>query len=67
MTNGIGAGEVPDVPKAPRRPGDLILDRVMRNATDVEREAARENLRHFAEVVVRIAERIAREEKFDSP
>ena len=67
MPKDIGAGEVPDVPKAPHRPGDLILNRVMPNATNEEREAARENLRQFAEIVVRIAERITRDEKFDSP
>ena len=44
------------------RPGDLILDRYMPNATEAEREAARENLREFAIIVVGIAKRLAREE-----
>src|SRR3989344_614168 len=55
--------EVPDVPKSPRKPGDLVLDRVMPNATDQEREAARENLREFAKVIVGIAERIMHEQQ----
>jgi len=45
-----------------RRPGDLILDRYMPGATDEEREAARENLRTYASVVLRIATRLATEE-----
>ena len=49
-------------PSSPRRPGDLILNRYMPNATEEEREAARENLRQFAVIVVGIAKRIAREE-----
>ena len=46
-----------------RRPGDLILDRYMPNATVEEREVARENLRAFAVVVVGIAKRLALEER----
>ena len=34
----------------------------MPNATEEQREAARENLREFAVIVVEIAKRIAREE-----
>jgi len=49
-------------PSSPQRPGDLILNRYMPNATEEEREAARENLREFAIVIVGIAERIAKEE-----
>ncbi len=46
-----------------RQPGDLILDRYMPHATVQEREAARENLRAFAVVVVGIAKRLALEER----
>lgn len=45
------------------QPGDLILDRYMPHATVEEREAARENLRAFAAVVVGIAKRLALEEQ----
>lgn len=44
------------------RPGDLILDRYMPNATEHEREVARENLRECAKIVVGIAKRLAKEE-----
>jgi|CXWL01.1.fsa_nt_gi hypothetical protein len=44
------------------RPGDLILNRYMPDATEEECEAARENLREFAVVVVGIAKRLAKEE-----
>jgi hypothetical protein len=44
------------------RPGDLILNRYMLNATEEEREAARENLRAYATVILRIATRLATEE-----
>ncbi len=47
---------------SPQRPGDIILNRYMPAATGEEREAARENLREFAVVVVGIAKRLAREE-----
>ena len=51
-------------PKNPKRQaGDLILDRYMPHATKEEREAARENLRAFAVVVVGIARRLALEEQ----
>lgn len=46
-----------------RQPGDLILDRYMPHATVEEREAARENLRAYAAVVVGIARRLALEER----
>lgn len=45
-----------------QRPGDLILNRYMPDATGEEREAARENLREFAVVVAGIAKRLAKEE-----
>jgi len=51
-----------DTRQRTRRPGDLILDRYMPNASDVEREEARENLRAYAAVVLRIATRLATEE-----
>jgi hypothetical protein len=44
------------------RPGDLILNRYMLNATEAEREEARENLRAYATVILRIATRLATEE-----
>ena len=72
--------EVPEVPRSQKlnargksyQPGDLILDRYMPDATDEEREAARENLRQYAEVLFRVTTRLATEEvearnKFDSP
>ena len=69
---------LPEVPKLnahgrPWQPGDLILDRYMPHATEVEREAARENLRQYAEIILRIAKRLAKKDmerekrKFDSP
>jgi hypothetical protein len=39
----------------------LILDRYMKNATEAEREAARDSLRAFAEILVAIARRRALE------
>jgi hypothetical protein len=44
------------------RSGDLILDRYMSDSSEVEREEARENLRAYAKVVLRIATRLATEE-----
>jgi hypothetical protein len=44
------------------RPGDLILNRYMLDATEEEREDARENLRAYATVILRIATRLATEE-----
>lgn len=48
--------------KGEYRAGDLILNRYMPNASEEEREAARENLREFATIVVEIAKRLVREE-----
>ena len=45
-----------------RRPGDLILDRYMPDATLEQREEARNSLRAYAAVVLRIATRLATEE-----
>ena len=42
-----------------RRPGDVILDRYMPDATAEEREAARANLYGFVAVLLRIATREA--------
>lgn len=42
-----------------RRPGDVILDRYMPDATAQEREAARANLYGFVAVLLRIATREA--------
>ena len=47
---------------ANRRPGDVILDRYMPDATAEEREAARANLYGFVAVLLRIATREATEE-----
>lgn len=43
--------------RKPARPGDLILDRYMPDATVEEREAARANLNSFLATLVRIEER----------
>ena len=48
---------------ANRQSGDVILDRYMPRATPEEREAARENLRAFAAVVMEITTRLALEER----
>ena len=50
------------IDSGPQRPGDLILNCYMPNATKEQREAARENLRQYAKIVVGIAKRLAREE-----
>lgn len=44
-----------------REPGDIILDRVMPNATPEEREAARENLCRLARFLFRVHERLLHE------
>lgn len=41
------------------QPGDLILNRYMPDATPAEREAARENLRRLARLLIRVHERLA--------
>ena len=51
-----------DTPQRIRRPGDIILDRYMPGASDAEREEARENLRAYAAIVLRIATRLATED-----
>ncbi|MCW5726234.1 hypothetical protein [Parvibaculum sp.] len=60
-----GSGET--VPMNPdnsnRKPGDLIIDRYMPNATEAERKEARENLHAYLAVVMRIAARLEREER----
>ena len=45
-----------------RRPGDLILDRYLSDADEETRERAREALRRFAMLLVRIGERIETEQ-----
>lgn len=50
-----------------RKPGDLIIDRYMPNASEAEREEARENLRAYLAVVLRIAARVESEEKLQCP
>ena len=44
-----------------KKPGDIILDHYMPNATEAEREAARANLYALAAVILRICTRIAQE------
>ena len=39
-------------------PGDIILDRYLPNAAGEEREAARENLRRLARLLIRVHERL---------
>jgi len=43
------------------RPGDLIINRYMPNATLVEKEEARQNLRQYARTLLAINERLLRE------
>ena len=59
LAQNLGSMNAP--PNKPR-PGDLILNRYMLNATEAEREEARETLRAYATVVLRIATRLATEE-----
>lgn len=47
--------------KSQQRPGDVILNRYMPNASEAEREDARSNLYALAAVFLRICTRIARE------
>lgn len=42
-----------------RKPGDIILDRYMPDATAEEREQARENLKALAAVLIQIDARLA--------
>lgn len=42
------------------RPGDIILDRYLPNASPEQREEARENLRRLARLIIRVHERLAR-------
>lgn len=46
---------------AKRRPGDLILDRYMPDATPEQREAARRRLYDYARIVMRIVMRTEQE------
>ncbi len=41
------------------RPGDLILDHYLPNASSEEREIARENLRRLARLLIRVHTRLA--------
>lgn len=43
------------------QPGDIILDRYMPNATEAEREDARENLQALVRVLIRINRRLIEE------
>lgn len=54
--------------KPVRRPGDLLLDQIIPNATQAERELAHHELREFGKIVLRILSRVAQEEgTTDSP
>jgi len=44
-----------------RRPGDLILERYMPDASEEEREEARANLKAYVALVLRLQERAVRE------
>jgi len=44
-----------------KRPGDVILDRYMPDASAEAREEARENLRRLARLIIRVNERLAAE------
>ena len=57
----IQATPMTNEPKKSRRPGDLILDRYMPNATPDERESARYDLQRLAKLIIRVTERLARE------
>lgn len=50
-----------DSTRTDMQPGDRILDRYMPNATIDERDAARENLRRLARFLIRVHERLERE------
>lgn len=50
-----------------RKPGDLILDRYLPNATPEAREEAREGLRRHALLLIRWGERALFERDADSP
>ena len=43
----------------PHRPGDIILDRYLPNASTEKREEARENLRRLGRLLIRVHERLA--------
>jgi hypothetical protein len=47
-----------DTPQQEHHPGDIILDRYMLNASEEEREIARENLRRLARLLIRVHERL---------
>jgi hypothetical protein len=48
--------------KPKRRPGDLLLDRYFPNADEETRERAREGFRRYALLLIKIGERLEREE-----
>lgn len=50
-------------PERPYRPGDVFLNRYMPDTTEEEREAARENLKNFAAVMLRVFTRMAKEDQ----
>ena len=46
-----------------QKPGDLFIDRYMPHATADEREAAHQRLRQLIGVLMRVNDRLAREER----
>jgi hypothetical protein len=47
-----------DTPQQEHRPGDIILERYIPNASEEDREIARENLRRLARLLIRVHERL---------
>ena len=48
---------------APHRPGDFVLNRYMPNASEAEREAARDRLGRLGALLVRILTRVKQEKR----
>lgn len=49
-----------------RRPGDILLDRYLPDASVEDRERAREAFRAHAQLLIRIGERVLEEERSSS-
>ncbi len=52
-------------PLPARRPGDLILDRILPDADADTRDQARESLRRYGVALLRLGERIDESKKFE--
>jgi hypothetical protein len=50
-------------PRVEKRPGEMLLDRYMPNASEAERAQAYENLRGLIVILVEIDRRLAREHR----